>query len=389
MPLRECDFLIVGAGIAGTSAGYFLAARHKVIVLEREEQPGYHTTGRSVAVYTEAYGPRAIRALVIAGGPFFQSPPAGFSEVPLCHPHGLLFVAREDQKKVLHDELVAVQPLSPNIHEIAVDEAVRRVPVLRRGYLGGAFLDPNCLSLDVNAIHQGYLRGLKSRGGEVATSAEAEVFERAGGKWRVRTPAGEFAAPVVINAAGAWADVVAERVGARAIGLVPKRRTVIAFAPPEGTETAYWPVVIDCEEQWYFKADAGTILGSPADETPSPPTDAQPEEIDIALTVERIERATTMPIRRIIRKWAGLRSFVADRVPVVGYDPNVEGYFWLAGQGGYGIETSAGLARCAAGLATGDGLPEDIKQLTVTQRDLAPQRLWDDSKLAPAPQSQR
>jgi D-arginine dehydrogenase len=377
--MRECDFLIVGAGIAGASVGYFLAQKHKVIVLEREEQPGYHTTGRSVAVYTEAYGPRPVRALVIVGGPFFQHPPTGFTEVPLCHPHGLMFVAREDQRSVLMAELAAVQPLSPNIHEVTVDEAVQRVPVLRRGYLAAAFLDPNCLSLDVNAIHQGYLRGLKAAGGEVVTDAEAQTFERHGGKWRVRTPAGAFTAPVVINAAGAWADVVAERIGASTIGLVPKRRTVIAFGPPAGTETGSWPVVIDAEEQFYFKADAGTILGSPGDETPSPPTDAQPEEIDIAITVERLERATTMPIRRIIRKWAGLRSFVADRVPVIGYAPDVDGFFWLAGQGGYGIETSAGLARCAAGLATGDGLPEDIRNLAVTERDLGPERLWGGS----------
>jgi len=375
--MRECDFIIVGAGIAGASAGYFLSKRQKVIVLEREEQPGYHTTGRSVAVYTEAYGPRVIRALAIAGGPFFQNPPRGFTDVPLCHPFGLLFVAREDQKRVLYDELAAVQPLSPNIHEIAVDEGVRRVPVLRRDYLAACFLDPNTMSLDVNAIHQGYLRGLKSAGGQVVTNAEAQSFERHGGKWRVRTPAGEFVAPVVVNAAGAWADVVAERIGARTIGLVPKRRTVIAFAPPAGTNSTTWPAVIDAEEKWYFKADAGTILGSPADETPSPPTDAQPEEIDVAITVERLERATTMRVGRIIRKWAGLRSFVADRVPVVGYDPNVEGYFWLAGQGGYGIETSAGLARCAAGLAAGDGLPEDIRTLGVTEHDLAPARVWD------------
>jgi D-arginine dehydrogenase len=377
--VRECDFLIVGAGIAGASIGYFLAQKHKVIVLEREEQPGYHTTGRSVAVYTEAYGPRPVRALVIVGGPFFQQPPPGFTQVPLCHPHGLMFVAREDQRNVLMAELAAVQPLSPNIHEVSVDQAVRRVPVLRRDYLAAAFLDPNCLSLDVNAIHQGYLRGLKAAGGEVVTDAEAQTFDRHGGKWRVRTAAGAFTAPVVINAGGAWADVVAERIGARKIGLVPKRRTVIAFAPPAGAETGSWPVVIDAEEQFYFKADAGTILGSPGDETPSAPTDAQPEEIDVAITVERLERATTMPVRRIIRKWAGLRSFVADRVPVIGYAPDVDGFFWLAGQGGYGIETSAGLARCAAGLATGDGLPEDIRKLAIAERDLGPGRLWDGS----------
>lgn len=377
--MRECDFLIIGGGIAGASVGYWLAKDHKVILLEREEQPGYHTTGRSIAVYTEAYGPRAIRALAIAGGPFFQNPPKGFTEVPLCHPHGLMFVAREDQKPVLHDTLKAVQSLSPEIHEISVDEAVTMVPIMRRDYLAACFFDPNTLALDVNAIHQGYLRGLKSSGAQVVTNAEAQHFERKGGKWHVSTPAGEFAAPVVINAAGAWADVIAERVGAKLIGLVPKRRTVIAFDPPSGIDSSKWPVVFDTQEEWYFKVDAGTVLGSPADETPSPPTDAQPEEMDIALTIDRLERATTFQIRRITRKWAGLRSFVIDSVPVTGYDPNVEGFFWLAGQGGYGIETSVGLSRTAAGLATGKGIPDDVKALKVTEHDLGPQRLWDGS----------
>jgi D-arginine dehydrogenase len=375
--MRECDFLIIGAGIAGASVGYWLAKDHKVVLLEREEQPGYHTTGRSIAVYTEAYGPHAIRALAIAGGPFFQNPPKGFTEVPLCHPHGLMFVAREDQKPVLYDALKAVQPLSPEIHEISVAEAVKMVPVLRPDYLAACFLDPKTMALDVNAIHQGYLRGMKASGGEVVTNAEAQHLERRGGKWHVKTPAGEFVAPVVINAAGAWADVVGERVGAKKIGLVPKRRTVIAFNQPPGVDGSKWPVVFDTQEEWYFKVDAGTVLGSPADETPSPPTDAQPEELDIALTVDRIEKATTFEIRRILRTWAGLRSFVIDGVPVAGYDPNVEGFFWLAGQGGYGIETSVGLSRTAAGLVTGKGIPDDVKALKANERDLGPQRLWD------------
>ena len=375
--MRECDFLIVGAGIAGASAGYFLAKNHKVILIERESQPGYHTTGRSIAVYTEAYGPHAIRALAISGGAFFKSPPKGFSDVPLCHPHGLMFVARADQKDSLYGALAAVKDLSPGIHEITPEEAVRRVPVLRRDYLAHCFLDPMTMALDVNAIHQGYLRGLKQAGGVVVNDAEAERFERKGGKWHVTTPAGVFSAPVVINAAGAWADVVAARVGAKALGLVPKRRTVIAFAPPAGINGNEWPVVFDTDEEWYFKVDAGTVLGSPADATPSPPTDAQPEDLDVALTIDRLERATAFKVGRILRKWAGLRSFVVDGVPVAGPDPHVEGFVWCAGQGGYGIETSVGMGRSTASLATGQGLPADVKALKVSERDLAPLRLWD------------
>ena len=378
MAARECDFLIIGAGIAGASAGYRLAEHGSVILLEREDRPGYHTTGRSVAVYTEAYGPHVIRALAIAGGSFFTDPPEGFTEIPLCHPHGLMFVAREDQRAALEEALAAVQDLSASIHAIGVEEAVRRVPVLRPDYLAAAFLDPNTMALDVDAIHQGYLRGLRQRGGEVVTDAEALGLARKDGVWRVDTPAGAFAAPVVVNAAGAWADVVAELAGAHPIQIVPKRRTVIAFAPPAGMETSVWPVTFDADEEFYFKADAGTILASPADETPVPPQDAQPEEIDVALTVDRIERATTMKVGHIIRSWAGLRSFVADGVPVAGFEPGLDGFFWCAGQGGYGIETSAGLSRAAAALARGEDLPEDIAALGVTAADLAPERLWGD-----------
>ena len=373
--VRECDFLVIGAGIAGTSCAHWLAPGRSVIVLEMEEQPGYHTTGRSVAVYTEAYGPRVIRALAIGGGDFFRHPPAAFTEVPLARAHGFLFIAREDQKPALYAALEAVQPLSPEIHEVEVCEALDMVPVLRRDYLAAAILDPNTMALDVDAIHQGYMRGLRRAGAEIVTRAPAQSFERRGGKWYVGTPAGDFAAPVVINAAGAWADVVAERVGARRIGLQPKRRTVIAFPLPDGVDGHSWPVCVDTEEEFYFKVDAGVVLGSPADETPVPPQDAQPEELDIAITVDRIERATTMKVARIIRRWAGLRSFVADGVPVLGYDPDVEGFFWCAGQGGYGIETSCSMGRSAAALAAGDALPADLRELGVQEADLHPARL--------------
>jgi len=372
--MRECDFLVIGAGIGGTSCAHWLALRHRVIVLEMESQPGYHTTGRSVAVYTEAYGPRVIRSLAKAGGEFFRRPPAGFSEVPLARPHGFMFIAREDQKPRLYEALAAVQELSPEIHEVSPEEAVASVEVLRRDYVAAAFLDPSTLALDVNAIHQGYIRGLKRAGGEIVTDAEALRLERRDGKWQVETRAGTFAAPVVIDAAGAWADVVAERAGARTVGLVPKRRTVIAFPLPEGVEGREWPVVFDTDEEFYFKEDAGTVLGSPADETQVPPQDVQPEMEDIAITVERLERATTFKVTRILRSWAGLRSFVADHVPVAGYAPDLEGFFWCAGQGGYGIETSYGLGRTAASLAEGEGVPEDVRALGVSEADLAPER---------------
>jgi D-arginine dehydrogenase len=376
--MRECDFLIVGAGIAGTSCANWLSRDHSVIVVEMESQPGYHTTGRSIAVYTEAYGPRTVRALAKSGRDFFLTPPDGFTEVPLCRRQELMFVAREDQRPSLKTALAAVQELSPEIDEISPRETIARVPVMREDYLAAAFLDPTALGLDVDAIHQGYIRGLGRNGGAYVCDAGADRFERKGGKWQVTTRAGEFAAPVVINAAGAWADVIAGRVGAREIGLQPKRRTAIAFIPPGIELDNDWPVVIDTDDEFFFKVDAGTVMGSPADETPVPPQDAQPEDIDVAIAIDRLERATTMKVEKLLRKWAGLRSFVADDVPVVGYDPGVDGYFWCAGQGGYGIETSYGMGRVSAALAAGGALPDDIQALGVTEADLAPQRLWGD-----------
>lgn len=373
---KECDFLIIGAGIAGTSAAHFLSETSKCIVLEMEEQPGYHTTSRSIAVFTEAYGPRTIRALAKCGHGFFAKPAASFTEVPLARPQAFLFVAREDQKTANEKLLASCRELSADIRAVSGAEACQRVPVLRPDYIKSAFEDPTAMALDVAAIHQGYIRGLKAKGSEIVCKAEAQRFERKNGKWHVTTPQGTFVAPVVINAAGAWADVIGNRIGAQSIGLQPMRRTAIAFVPPNVPVDNNWPVVIDTNEEWYFKVDAGTVLGSLADETPSDPTDAQPEEIDIAMTVDRIERATTMQIKRIQRSWAGLRSFVGDRSTVCGYDPNVEGLFWCAGQGGYGIQTSYGMGRATAALATGKGLPTEIASLGVTKEDLGPERLW-------------
>ena len=373
--MRESDFLIIGAGIAGTSCAAWLAHDHSVTVLEMEGQPGYHTTGRSVAVYTEAYGPRTIRALAKSGYDFFVNPPAAFAHVPLSRAQALFFIGREDQRGSIDAALAAAQELSPEMRMISPEQAIAQVPVLRRDYLAYAFSDPTGRALDVAAIHQGYIRRLRAEGGEIVADAEALAFERKADKWAVTTPAGDFAAPVVINAAGAWGDVIAARIGARPVGLQPKRRTVVAFIPPNVALDDNWPVVIDADEEFYFKVDAGTILGSPADETPVPPQDAQPEEIDIALAIDRIERATVMKVERLVRSWAGLRSFVADGVPVVGYDREVEGFFWCVGQGGYGIETSYGMGRSSAGLAARRGLPEDVRALGVTEADLGPARL--------------
>ena len=371
---RECDFLVVGAGMAGASAGFALASHGRAIVLERESQPGYHTTGRSAALFSETYGNATIRGLTTGGRAFYLDPPPGFADHPLLTPRGAMFVGRADQTAALEAAIAEVGDRD-RLAPLDIAEARRLVPVLRQDYIAGAAIEPAAMDIDVNALHQGYLRGLRAEGGALVTNAEVTAAAWDGGRWRVETAAGQFAAPVLINAAGAWCDEIAALAGAVPIGLVPKRRTIITFDPPAEIDVDAWPLVVDVDEEFYFKADAGRLLGSPADETPSPPCDAQPEELDMALAVDRIERATEMRVGRILNRWAGLRSFVADKTPVAGFDDACEGFFWLAGQGGYGIQTAPGLGRTVAALARGKPIPADLADLGVDARNLAPHRL--------------
>ncbi len=249
------------------------------------------------------------------------------------------------------------------------------VPVLRTDYVAAGFLEPDAMDIDVGALHQGYLTGLGRRGGEVVTDAELVGLSRRDGTWRAQTRAGAFTAPVVVNAAGAWCDEVAAMAGLHPVGLVPKRRTAITFDAPADIDPKAWPLVIDVAEAFYFKPEAGRILASPADETPVAPCDAQPEELDVATAVHRVEQATTLRIPRIAHKWAGLRSFVADNSLVIGLDGLADGFFWLAGQGGYGIETAPAAARATAGLLAHGRLPADLAGLGLEPAALAPDRL--------------
>jgi D-arginine dehydrogenase len=374
--LQGFDIIVIGGGIAGASAGYALAnGGRRVLLLERESQAGYHSTGRSAAVYTQAYGNAVIRGLTLGGWRFFDTPPAGFADHPLLQPRGLMFIGHAEQVALLDDAAIEAGRLVSSIRRIGAKEARTRVPVLRESYVAGAILEPEARDIDVHGLHQGFLKGLKRAGGQVSNDAEVLSLERMGGDWLVETRAGTFRAEILVNAAGAWCDEVARLAGVEPVGLVPKRRTVITFDPPAGLTICDWPVVIDVAESFYFKPDAGKLLGSPADETPVEPCDVQPEERDVALAADRIERVADMKICRIERKWAGLRSFVADKSPVVGFDPVAEGFFWLAGQGGYGIQTSPALSRLVAGLVREGRIPADLEDLGVTIPALAPRRL--------------
>ena len=369
---EAADFLVIGAGIAGASIGYFLAPHGRVLVLERESQPGYHTTGRSAALFIENYGTQQVRSLTRASRAFFEHPPQGFTEHALLTPRGAMFVGGPDKAAALDEVFETGRALSPRIRRLTPAEARARVPVLRPDL--AAVFEEDPMDMDVNAIHQGYLRGLRARSGRVACDAGVTCCERVGGDWLVEAGGKAYRAPVVINAAGAWCDAIGRLAGAKPIGLQPKRRSAFIFAPPEGASIAGWPMVIGADESFYFKPDAGMLLGSPANENPVDPQDVQPEEYDIALGIQRIEEATTMRIRRPTRTWAGLRSFVADGDLVGGFDPALEGFFWLAAQGGYGIQTSPAMGEACAELVRGREIPARIAEFGLTAAMLAPGR---------------
>jgi D-arginine dehydrogenase len=369
------DIAIVGAGIAGASAAYFLADHVRVVVLEQEAQPGYHSTGRSAALFTETYGLTSTRALTAASRSFLESPPAGFCEHPLLKPRGVLLIGAEADDAAMCAQIEAFRAHAPSVRAVTKMEALALVPVLRPAAVACAMLEPDAMDIDADALHQGYLRGAKTRGARLVCGARVEQIERSGAVWRLTTRAGAFDAAVIVNAAGAWGDEIARLAGLAPLGLIPKRRTAITIDPPPGMHVDAWPMVIDFHETFYFKADAGRLLLSPADETPSPPCDAQPEELDIAIAVDRFEAATTLSVKRIVAKWAGLRVFAPDKALVAGFDPDSDSFFWLAGQGGYGIQTSAAMARIAEGWIVDHAFPADVARFGVTADDLTPARL--------------
>ena len=369
------DFLIIGSGIAAASIGYFLAPHGRTTLLERESQPGYHSTGRSAALFLASYGTEQVRALTRASRAFFDTPPAGFTDVPILSPRGALFVATPEQADLLDEHCALLQSMSPQSRRLSRDQTLALVPVLRPELLLGGALEPDASDIDVHALHQGYLRGLRRRGGTLVNDAEATHIERHGHDWIVVAGGHEYRAPLLVNAAGAWCDVVAQRAGVPPIGLQPKRRSAFIFAPPPGLDVTRWPSVVGADESWYFKPDAGLLLGSPANADPVEPQDVMPEELDIALGIDRIQTHTTLQIRRPTRTWAGLRSFVADGDLVGGFDADMPGFFWVAAQGGYGIQTSAAMGQACAALLRGAALPQPLADFGLTPAMLSPARL--------------
>ena len=355
--MAQVDVLVVGAGIAGASIAHFLAPRARVVVLEREAHPGYHSTGRSAALFSETYGTPQVRALSRASRAFLERPPAGFAEVPILGARGVLMVGGPQDGALLEAELDAMRRIAPEVRRATAAEVLATVPVMRPEATGDGILEPGACDIDVHALHQGFLRGLKAHGGELVCNAGVDAVSRDAHGWTVRAGARAWRAAVLVNAAGAWADALAAMAGVRPIGLQPKRRAAFTFAPPADVDPRRWPAVIALDESWYIKPDAGVLIGSPANADPVEPQDVQPEELDIAIAIDRIQTATTMTIRRPIRTWAGLRSFVADGDLVGGPDPDDPAFVWSAAQGGYGIQTCAAMGEACAALALGDPIP--------------------------------
>lgn len=346
----RADFIVIGAGIAGAGVAYELARHASVIVLEGESQPGYHSTGRSAALFSEIYGNATVRALSRASRDFLLTPPRGFAASSLLKPRGALFIANAEQV-ASYEALRHAPDVVRYTREVDREEGLRLVPILKEEWLARAMIEEGAQDIDVHSLHQGFLRGMKERGAALVTSGLVQSIVREVDTWRVVAAGQEFRAPVVINAAGAWADEIAALAGVAPIGLEPRRRTALLTDGPPDTPIESWPMVIDVGDSFYFKPDAGRLLVSPADETPCAPCDAQPDDLDVAIAVDRFEQATSVVVRHVRHRWAGLRSFVADRSPVIGFDAAAPGFFWLAGQGGYGIQTSWAAAELAAALA--------------------------------------
>jgi D-arginine dehydrogenase len=374
--MREFDIVIVGAGIAGASLAWQLAAQRNVLLLEREAQPGQHSTGRSAAMFMESYGPPGVRALTRASRAFYEHPPAGFAEQALLARRGVLYLAQHGQEALLRQTQRELAQHGAELQRLTAEEALARVPCLRPEVVQGALFDAAAEDIDVHALHQGYLRGLRQRGGALRTATAPRAAHHDGRGWIIELNDGQAVqAPQVVNAAGAWADEVGALFGAAPIGLEPRRRSAFTFKAPPGVEVADWPAVVGIDESFYFKPDAGQLLGSPANADPTRPHDVLPEELDIALGIHAIEQVTTLEIRRPTSTWAGLRSFVADGEIVIGFDDRRPGFFWLAAQGGYGIQSAAGASELAAALLCSEPLPGSLVRHGVDPDALALRRL--------------
>ena len=374
----SADFLVIGGGIAGLSAASRLARHGKVTVVEAEEALGYHSSGRSVSFSHFGIGNSAVRGLTAWSRAFFEAQPEGFCPSPLCRVAPSVWLATEEMLPALEALHAEMARFTDAVRFIGSAELSALCPVLKTGPGAAvrAVLDPTGLKLDADALLQSFARALRGAGGEILTGRRIAAVERRGEAWEVESEAGErWSAPILVNAAGAWADRVAALAGVRPIGLQPKRRTIIVVDPPAGMDISAWPFVHTAASDFYMLPEAGQILVSPVDEVEDDPCDAQPEDYDIALAAYQLEHYTTLSVTRIAHRWAGLRSFVADRTPTAGFAPDAPGFFWLVGQGGYGLQTAPAMAAIVESTLTGSPWPDGLAELGVGPEQVRPERL--------------
>jgi D-arginine dehydrogenase len=372
--VHSCDVVVVGGGIAGVSVAYELAADQSVTLLEREPALATQSTGRSAAMFIDSYGGLEVRILAKASRRFLTEPPPEWDR-PLLTPRGAVYVGfagDEEHVVALHDEL---RPLNDQVRMLDTDGCVAAWPLLRPERHPTGVQDPLAQDMDVHALHTGYVRGLRARGGTVRTSAQVVDLSSGSAGWTARLADGsQLLAPVVVDAAGAWADRVGELAGAGPRGLQPMARSIFVVDRPDLPGASGWPLVQDVGQRFYCKPEGDGLLCSPSNETPVPPGDPRPDDLLIARAIDDLATDTLLDVTHVRHRWAGLRVFAPDRVPVVGFDPHRPGLFWLAGQGGYGIQTAPATARLAAALVRGQDVPADVADLGLDVAALGPDR---------------
>jgi D-arginine dehydrogenase len=365
---------IIGGGIAGASLAHFVSAERSVLMLEREAFHGYHSSGRSAAEFTRRFHAPLVGKLACASADFLMNAPQSFCEIPLLKPRGNLLVADAQKAAHLHDVFKQEAQSGGEIHMQSMEEAIARVPFLDPDVIKAAFYDPDCYDVEAETLLQSFVKSARRQGAEMKTGCGLVSARCNGSAWEIETSVGAFSAKVLVNAAGAWADKTAELCGVKPLGLTPFRRTAISVELPDGIDASALPEVNEIDEVWYFKPDAGRLLVSPADATESEPCDAQPEDLDVAYAVHYLEEATTLEVKAVAHKWAGLRTFAPDRLPAVGFDIRQPAFFWLAGQGGYGIQSSPALGDYAACLLRQVELSEDLRRAGLTGAEFMPGR---------------
>ena len=368
----QYDYIVIGAGISGASAAYELAKQGSVVLLEAESAPGYHATGRSAALYTPHFGSDLVRKICRASHPFLARPDPKFCSTPLLKPRGMLTVAGPDQEAQLN--IVLDQANSGAIEKLTADQALGMAPLLRPELVKAAIYERGVMDIEVANLLQAYVTAFKKAGGTIICSARVEEIKQTDGAWSVGFKNETVTGNIIVNAAGAWADEVAAMASVAPLGIIAKRRTAIIVEPPQGIDVTTLPAIDFAGTNAYLKPEAGKLMASPGDETPVAPQDIQPEEWDMAVLADWLQTNTLIEVRRIEHSWAGLRSFVSDEAPVIGFDNKIPNFFWLAAQGGYGIMMAPALARATASLIKTDTLPHDFEALGISKQALSSRR---------------